>query len=82
MNSNEKFSRYVHRFIKKHGIPETKFGTMCMGDTAYVSRLRAGTDTRLSTVDKVRAFMREYEANAKRGKPVATREVTGEVRAA
>jgi predicted transcriptional regulator len=82
MNSNEKFVRLVLRFLKKHNMPETKFGTLCMGDTAFVSRLRAGADTRLSTVDKVKKFMTEYEANAKRGKPLATREVTGEVRAA
>lgn len=45
-----------------HGIAESRFGELALGDKPFVSQLRAGRDVRMSTARKLRSFMAEYAA--------------------
>lgn len=52
----------IEGFCQRHGLAETRFGELAMGDKPFVKQLREGRDVRVSTVEKVRAFMASYEA--------------------
>ena len=56
------FHRDVEAFLAKHGLGHATFGRLALGDTGFVTRLRAGRSPRLVTADRVLAFMREYRA--------------------
>lgn len=45
-------------FLSTTGMSATRLGYMCFGDPGFVSALRNGRDPRLSTVAKLRCFMR------------------------
>ncbi len=47
-------------FCTRHGMSETRFGELVLNDKPFVSQLRAGRDIRSSTVEKIRAFMRDF----------------------
>lgn len=52
----------IEAFCATHGLAETRFGELAMGDKPFVKQLRDGRDIRVSTVHKLRAFMASYEA--------------------
>jgi hypothetical protein len=54
----------IDRFCSEHGLSDTRFGELALNDKPFVSQLRSGRDVRMSTVDKVRAFMATYRPNA------------------
>jgi hypothetical protein len=47
-------------FMSVHGMKPTMFGVLAVNDGHLVRDLRAGTDIRASTIDRVRAFMAAY----------------------
>ena len=55
----------TNAFIKRTGMNQTDFGWQVMRDVAFVGKLRKGLDIRVSTVDKLRKFMREYKGPEK-----------------
>ncbi len=50
----------VEDFIRHHGLSDAKFGKLALNDNKFVQQLRERRDLRMSTVDKVRAFMAAY----------------------
>lgn len=54
----------IERFCRDHGISERRFGSEVMNDGKLVAQLRAGRDLRVSTVNRIRAWMAEYPAKA------------------
>lgn len=50
----------IDAFRDKHGLSESQFGTLATNDKNLVTDLRAGRDARMSTVEKIRAFMAAY----------------------
>lgn len=56
----------IEAFLQAYGMHATNLGRDTIGDTALVSRLRAGKDIRTETVDKVRAYMQAYAARHRR----------------
>lgn len=50
----------VEAFIVANGVSATRFGDEALGDRHFVRQLRDGRDVKLSTVDKVRNFMRDW----------------------
>jgi hypothetical protein len=54
----------IEAFCKANGLSETRFGELALGDKPFISQLRAGRDLRVSTVEKIRAFMSEYRRAA------------------
>ncbi len=53
----------IARFCAHHDMSETRFGELVLNDKPFVSQLRAGRDIRSSTVEKIRAFIRDFEAS-------------------
>lgn len=58
--------REVEAFLVKSGMPATSFGEQLMNDRHLVRRLRAGSEVRLRTADKIREFIANY--NQKKAK--------------
>ena len=54
----------IENFIARHGMAESTFGRNAIGDWKLISTLRAGRDLRTSTVERIRAFMNSYVAEA------------------
>lgn len=52
----------IEAFLKAHGMSATAFGTQALKDPPFVSQLRAGRDIKMSTAERVRAFMSEHAA--------------------
>jgi hypothetical protein len=59
----------IESFLARHEMAPTTFGMRACRDVHLVSRLRRGAGVNLSTVEKIQAFMRQFEADVKDGKP-------------
>lgn len=57
MNITEQLAQEVDSFLSRTGMASSTFGRRAAGDWRFVKRLRAGDDFRISTVERVRAFM-------------------------
>lgn len=53
----------VERYLRKHGIPQTKFGRMAVGDPRLVGDLRNGRELRDGTRARIEAFMAAHREN-------------------
>ena len=49
----------VERYLRKHGIPATKFGRLAVRDPRLVGDLRNGRELRAKTLARVEAFLSE-----------------------
>ena len=47
----------VERYLRKHGIPATKFGRLAVRDPLLVGDLRNGRELRARTLARVEAFL-------------------------
>jgi hypothetical protein len=65
ISENEKFLREVEAFLLKTEMGQTRFGVESCGNRSLVARLRSGSSVTLPTVDRVRAYMRNYNAKKK-----------------
>ena len=52
--------REIESFCAEHKLTDGQFGLMALNDKNFVPQLRDGRDIRLSTGEKVRAFMEEF----------------------
>jgi hypothetical protein len=57
----------IEKFISANHLSATAFGIAVMNDSKFVRHLREGRDVRLSTQEKVRAFMQSYARPEKEG---------------
>lgn len=55
------FRDEVEAFLSRTGMKPGKFGTGAVGDTSFVQKLRSGTSPRLTTVERVRRWMRDAQ---------------------
>lgn len=51
----------IEAFIAQHGMAESTFGREALGDWKLIAELRRGRDLRLSTVDRIRAFIESHQ---------------------
>ena len=63
MNARDQLLAEIQGFLDRTGIPETSFGKIVVNDGHLVGQLRAGRDLRLSTVERVRQFIADYESD-------------------
>lgn len=49
----------VERYLRKHGMPATKFGRLAVRDPRLVGDLRNGRELRSRTLARVEAFLAE-----------------------
>ncbi len=52
--------RRIEVFLRKTGLPWTKFGRMAVGDPRFVADLRNGRSPRPQTTKRVEHFMNTY----------------------
>lgn len=57
MSDRDRLLAEIEAFLKSEGMNPTDFGRGALNDTAFVSRLRNGSDVRSKTAAKVREFM-------------------------
>ena len=50
----------IEKFTAKNGLSEWQFGELALNDRHFIRQLREGRDLRMSTVDRVKSFMRSY----------------------
>ena len=50
----------IEVFLAEAAMSPTAFGLLTLNDPAFVPNLRSGRDPKLSTAEKVRAFMQEH----------------------
>ena len=56
------FRSEVEAFLSETGIGERRFGSKAAGDPSFVTKLRSGASPRLSTVERVREWMRAHKS--------------------
>lgn len=54
----------IEKFCAEAGLSESQFGTLALNDKNFIPQLREGRDVRLSTVERVRAFIAAQEKAA------------------
>ncbi|WP_072378768.1 hypothetical protein [Novosphingobium sp. NDB2Meth1] len=52
----------IEEFMDAHQLSEWQFGEQAVNDRHFVRQLRAGRDLRMSTVERVRRFMTEFNS--------------------
>ena len=57
----EQFEREVAAFLERTRLTPSEFGERAVGDGKFVGDVHRGRSPRLVTVDRVRAFMRDYD---------------------
>ena len=53
--------RTIEAFLRRTGLPETKFGRLAVSDPRLVTDLRRGREPRKRLVQRVEHFMNAYE---------------------
>lgn len=56
----------IREFCKELGITESTFGRRAMSDGKFVERIRAGGGLTVANLDRLRAYMTEERAAARR----------------
>ena len=56
--THDEFLREIELFLVSHEMSPTRFGILALNDRELVRRLRRGSDVRLTTMEKIRGFMR------------------------
>jgi len=54
--------RKVERFLRRHDMPQTKFGRLAINDPRLVGDLRRGRELREETRKRVEAFLSKPQA--------------------
>lgn len=60
----EQITDEIDAFLERTGLTPTTLGRLAVNDLSFVQRLRDGADIRASTIDRLRAFMANYEAKS------------------
>ena len=66
MSSADALLREIDAFLQRTGITQTQFGQEAMNNGSFVRQLRSGSGITLRTLDKVRAFMTEWDDQKRR----------------
>lgn len=51
----------IEDFLKSSGMSATAFGQRALNDPPFVQQLRDGRDPKMSTAERVRAFIRDWQ---------------------
>jgi hypothetical protein len=65
MTTLERLTADIDAFMLKHDMHPTKFGTLAVGDRAFVFRLSVRKGVRSDTIERVYAFMDNYKPEGK-----------------
>ena len=56
----EQFERHVAVFLRRSRLTPSEFGALAVGDPKFLGDVRRGRSPRLTTADRVLAFMEAY----------------------
>lgn len=57
----KEFGRLVAAFLRRTGLSPSEFGALALGDRSFLGDLRRGRSPKLTTVDRVLAFMADWD---------------------
>ena len=66
MSSADALLGEIDAFLQRTGMTQTQFGQEAMNNGSFVRQLRSGSGITLRTLDKVRAFMSEWDERKRR----------------
>ena len=66
----QQFRNEIEAYLKRTGTKPSTFGRSFVCDPGFVSRIRAGGEARPSTIEKVRAKMRDSPAGPPQDAPL------------
>lgn len=61
MNTQGQLLSEIEAFLRNRKMKETTFGRFAVNDGKFVGRLRAGGSLTVTTLEKVRAYIKQYE---------------------
>ena len=61
MSTRDQILSEIEAFLKRHSMSAGDFGIQCMRNPSFVYRLRRGQGILDSSIDRVRAFMADYD---------------------
>lgn len=61
MTTRDALLAEIEAFLERSGVAASEFGRAVLNDTSLVKRLRDGADVRLSTADRIRAFIAAHK---------------------
>lgn len=70
MDTQSQLLSEIEGFLSTRKMAETTFGRAAVNDGKFVGRLRVGKNMTLATIDRVRAFIRDQQAEAQSGEAV------------
>jgi hypothetical protein len=73
MGIRESFLQEIDAFVTETGLAETTLGGRAVKDSRFVARVREGRGVSLESIERVREFMQDYRAEARRLARVAVR---------
>lgn len=53
----------LHNIVRRVGLPPSRFGRLAVGDPRFVFDVRNGRSPRPETLERVRAFVADWEAS-------------------
>lgn len=72
MNVADEFKQRVEAYLEATGMKPTVFGMRALNSPNFISRLRAGADIKLDTVDRVYRWMAENPPEAQEAEKCAS----------
>ena len=73
MTAREKLLAEIEAFLKRADMDHTRFGTLAMNDTAFVTKMRRGRNVRIDTAERARAYIAAWKPPKKNPKRAADR---------
>lgn len=73
MSTRDQILAEIEAFLVRHDMSAGTFGIKCMRNPSFVYRLRNGQGILDSSIDKVRAFMADYDRPLARRRRVESR---------
>ncbi len=65
MTSKQQLRAKIDKFLAQSGMSPTRFGMEALGDRAFMHRLRAGSEIRTDTIDKIDKFIDGWRPNTR-----------------
>lgn len=62
-----RFLANIDAFLGRSGLSPSRFGELAVNDCSFVANLRSGRSPRATTIDRVEAWMADYEKDRARG---------------
>lgn len=58
----KEFLNLIEGFLKETQMSDTRLGTLAIGDPNLVKSVRHGRDCRISTIERVKSYIKKYRA--------------------